>query len=133
MRTLTGNELILRIFACFQVICSLFYYPRKTSENIGCFEGGIERKCVSEIQEGRRAITFIITGSFANLYISTILSQWHIQRDFDTGIPVWVPKLCAQIKEKISLLQILEDKISIAIVSKLCKKFNFMTTFFLFF
>ena len=80
---------------------------------------------MSEILQGRRAVTFIITGSFANLYISTILSQWHIQRDFGTVIPVWSPKLCVQIKEEISLIQILEDKISIAIVSKHCKKFNF--------
>ena len=76
---------------------------------------------MSEIHEGRRAITFIITGSFANFNISTFLSQWRIQRDFDTGIPVWAPKLCAQIKEKISLIQILEDKISIASVSNIVR------------
>ena len=29
MRTLTANELALPIFACFQVICSLFYYREK--------------------------------------------------------------------------------------------------------
>ena len=88
---------------------------------------------MSEIHQGRRAITFIITGSLANLYISTILSQWHIQRDFGTGIPVWTPKLCAEIKEEISLIQILEDKIYIAIVSKHCKKFNFTISLLLLF
>ena len=85
---------------------------------------------MSEIHPGRRAITFIITGSFVNLYISTILSQWRMQRDFDTGILVWAPKLCAQIKEKISLIQVLEDKISIVTVSKHCKKLNFMISLF---
>ena len=28
------------------------------------------------------------------------MSQWHVQRLPDTGIPVRAPKLCAQIKEK---------------------------------
>ena len=31
------------------------------------------------------------------IYIE-IISQWHVQRLPDIGIPVWTPKLCAQIK-----------------------------------
>ena len=60
--------------------------------------------------------------------------QWRIQRVFDTGILVWTPKLCPQINEKqlrkISLIKIFGDKISIAIVSKHFKKFNFTTSVF---
>ena len=68
--------------------------------------------------------------------LDTILScKWGIQV-FDAGILVWVLKLYAQINEKqlrkISLIQILEDKIFIAFVSKHSKKFNFtMSLFFL--
>ena len=31
---------------------------------------------------------------------SKLTIQWRIQRVLDTGIPVWAPKLCAQIIEK---------------------------------
>ena len=69
---------------------------------------------MSEIHQGRRAITFIITGSFANLHISTIFSDVSGFRHRYTG-------LGTQIKENISLIQILEDKISIAIVSNIVR------------
>ena len=56
--------------------------------------------------------------------------QWRVQRNFDICIPVYAPKLCVQINEKISLIQILVDKIFIAIVFKHCKKFNFAISVF---
>ena len=66
--------------------------------------------------------------------LDTILScKWGIQV-FDAGILVWVLKLYAQINEKqlrkISLIQILEDKIFIVFVSKHSKKFNFTMSLF---
>ena len=44
--------------------------------------------------------------------------------------PNYVPKLMKISLEKISLMQILGDKIFIAIVFKHCRKFNFMISFF---
>ena len=56
-------------------------------------------------------------------------NHWSIQRNLDTSIPVWSPKVCAQINEKqlrkFSCIQISKDKILIAIVSKHCKTFYF--------
>ena len=53
---------------------------------------------------------------------------------YPEGFQHQYPGLGAQIKEKILLIQIIEDKISIAIVSKHCKKFNFtISLFFVFF
>ena len=62
------------------------------------------------------------------------MNQWCIQRVFDAGIPVWLPKLCAQINEKELRKNLINsnlwDKIFIAIVSKHCKKFNFTLPLF---
>ena len=52
---------------------------------------------------------------------------------YPEGFQHQYPGLGAQIKEKILLIQILEDKISIAIVSKHCKKFNFTISLFVLF
>ena len=49
---------------------------------------------------------------------------------YHLGQPNCVPKLMKISLEKISLIQILGDKIFLAIASKHCKKFNLMISFF---
>ena len=45
--------------------------------------------------------------------------QWRIQSVFDAGIPLWAHSLMKNSLEKLSFIQILGDKICIAIVSKM--------------
>ena len=64
--------------------------------------------------------------------------RWYlsgVSRGFSTpvyrfGRPNYVSKLMKNSWEKISLIQIVGDKVFIAIVSKHCKKFNFMISMF---
>ena len=63
------------------------------------------------------------------------LASIGVYRGFPTpvnrsGCPNYVPKLMKNSLEKISLIQILGNKIFIAIVSKHCKKCNFMVSLF---
>ena len=53
-----------------------------------------------------------------------------ISQLFNAGIPVCVPKLMKIILEKISLVQILGDKIFIGIVCTRCEKFNLTISLF---
>ena len=50
---------------------------------------------------------------------ATFWQQWRIQSAFDAGIPVWAHRLMKNSLEKISFIQILGDKICIAIVCKM--------------
>ena len=38
-------------------------------------------------------------GILSDWNIFLLNKQWHVQRVLDVGIPVWAPKLCAQIIE----------------------------------
>ena len=80
MRTFAGNELILPIFACFQVNYSLFYYLRKISENI-CFSDVFKG-----VQKGNVCLKYIQVGELLPLSLRVHLSICIFQLSYLSGV-----------------------------------------------
>ena len=70
-------------------------------------------------------LLLILSNYLEKRNISLDNTQWRIQRVLDAGIPVWVPKLCAQIIEKCLkesfLIQALIVKTFVANISRFIK------------
>ena len=81
--------------------CILHIRPKGHREPCGDYTNNHPISLLSNIEKlmYKRLYTFLNKNVIYNLQFG-FKQQWHIQRVLDAGIPVWVPKLCAQIIEK---------------------------------